>query len=81
MWATWDFDWQTWGWVGFIVYFAVWETVTGFSEREQLTHHLQAVFHAAPVTWYIAAGLWLWMGPHFLWPGLERWWFTLVGRI
>lgn len=77
---SWDFDWQTWGWVGFILYFAVWEAVTAWAgPDEMLTDHLRDVFHSAPITWYVAFGIWLWMGPHFLWPGLEKWWATLTG--
>lgn len=39
---------------------------------EMVTDHWRPVFHAAPVTWWIALGLWLWLGPHFLWPAAEE---------
>lgn len=72
--SPWALDWQTIGWIVFIVFFIVWEAVTGYAgPNQQLTHHLREVFDIAPVTWWIATGLWLWMGPHFLAPSLETW--------
>lgn len=73
-WNTWDIDHETVGWIIFIIYFAVWEAYTASRPgQEMLTDHLRPVFHAAPVTWFIVFGLWLWLGIHFLSPALEQW--------
>lgn len=72
-WRTWDLDLWTLGWIFFIVFFFVWEYLSStYGGQEMLTDHLRPMFHAAPVTWYMAVGLWLWMGPHFLFPELEQ---------
>lgn len=73
LWAPWDWDYTTIGWAIFMVYFIVWEAYTGFQhEREMLTDHLRPIFHMAPITWWLAFGLWLWLGVHFLAPSWER---------
>lgn len=70
-WDVWKLDHETWGWIIFMVYFAVWESYT--RGGEQLTNHLRPIFHTAPITWWMAFGLWLWFFPHFLAPALETW--------
>jgi len=73
LWSSWDWDYTTVGWAIFILYFIVWEAYTGIRhENEMLTDHLRPIFHAAPITWWLAFGLWLWLGVHFLAPSWER---------
>ena len=79
-WSAWRLDWFTWGWIIWLLFFMVWEglavrlDVTG-----TLTYHLRPVFHAAPVTWYVGVAVWLWLGPHFFYPGFERMFHRLLG--
>ncbi len=70
-WAAWRLDWQTWGWIAFIAYFFVWETIT--QGGQQLTNHLRPVFLSVPFIWFVALGVWLWLGIHLLAPTLEEW--------
>ena len=79
-WKSWDLDIWTVGWACFLLFFFVWEYLSGrFGDgREMLTDHLRPVFDSAPVTWYMAMGLWLWLGPHFLFPSLERKIFEVI---
>ncbi len=72
-WASWDLDWQTGGWIVFLLYFPVWEAITGFSVQEQLTHHLRPLFLSIPVLWFVGFGLWLWLGIHMFAPTVEEW--------
>ncbi len=72
-WSSWDLDWQTWGWILWIGFFLVWETVTGFTSKEQLTHHLRPLILSAPVVWFLVFGLWMWIGIHMLMPTFEAW--------
>lgn len=79
--APWDWDHMTVGWVVFMVYFFVWEAYTGLAhQREMLTDHLRPIFHAAPITWWLSFGLWLWLGVHFLAPSWERGILDLLWR-
>lgn len=73
LWKSWDWDYTTVGWIIFIIYFVAWEAYTGIRyEGEMLTDHLRPIFHAAPITWWLTFGLWLWLGVHFLAPSWER---------
>lgn len=73
-WSTWDLDMWTVGWLAWILFFAVWETLSSFSEdAEMLTNHLRPIFLSMPLTWFLTAGLWLWLGFHMLAPVLEDW--------
>lgn len=77
-WSAWELDWLT-IWVSlWFLQFALIE-VFGASSDNMVTDHLRPVFHAAPVTWYLALGTWLWLGPHFLFPALEQRIQSIVG--
>lgn len=81
-WNAWKLDLDTWGWIAFILFFAIWETFTGIrGNRNQLTHHFREMIDVAPITWWLGFGVWLWMGPHFLFPALERWIHSLVTKM
>ncbi len=69
-WSAWDFDWLTIWIVLWIVQFALIEWF-GAGKGEMVTDHLRPIFHAAPLTWWIAFGVWMWLGPHMLWPSAE----------
>lgn len=69
-WSTWDFDWYTVFVLLWFLQFAVIEFI-GRNNNEMVTDHLRPIFHAAPITWWIALGVWLWLGPHMLFPALE----------
>jgi hypothetical protein len=72
-WSAWDLDHLTWGWIAWIVFFVGWETYSlVVHPGQELTAHLRPLFNAAPVTWFLAFGLWLWIGIHFLSPALEH---------
>lgn len=63
-----------------MAFFFIWEALSRiYGGQEMLTDHLRPIFHAAPVTWYLAFGLWLWVGPHFLFPAFERSFAVWVG--
>jgi hypothetical protein len=72
-WRAWEWDIITAGWVAWIVYFAVWETISLRlnGDVHPLTAHLRPVFLSAPVIWWIFLGLWLWLGIHMLAPAWE----------
>jgi hypothetical protein len=77
-------DWSAWGWDAFTAAWVIWMAaflVIEFAALwlrpgQELTAHLRPVFHAYPITWFLALGLWLWLGVHFLWPSLERFWHS-----
>ena len=72
-WDAWRLDHLTWGWIAWVVFFLVWETYALVRHPgEELTAHLRPLFLNAPITWYLAFGLWLWLGVHFLAPRIER---------
>ena len=74
-WRAWSFDGPTVAWTVWIVYFLVleaWAVVTT-QPQHTLTHHLRPLFTEHPLTWFLALGLWLWIGVHFLAPPVERW--------
>lgn len=71
-WAAWQLDHLTWGWIGWIAFFAVWETYSlVWHPGQELTAHLRPVFLEHPLTWWLAFGTWLWLGFHFLAPAWE----------
>jgi hypothetical protein len=81
-WSTWKLDWGTIGWIFWIVFFVVWETLTLLAkDNQELTEHLRPVFLFAPVTWFMALGAWLWLGIHLLWPALELYIQGRVGKL
>ena len=72
-WSAWRLDHLTWGWIAWIAFFVVWETYTIlWHPGEELTAHLRPVFLTHPLLWFLAFGLWVWLGVHFLWPAGER---------
>lgn len=82
-WTAWDLDVWTWGWIAWLVFFPVWETLSGKyanleGDFEMLTNHLRPIFLNVPVVWWISLGLWLWLGVHLLAPTVESWVFQAV---
>jgi hypothetical protein len=78
-WTVWQLDWPTvWVYAMGLQFFA-YEYLTSYvspieSWRGQMvTDHLRPLFGAAPLTLYVAFGVWLWLGPHLLAPALEAW--------
>jgi len=77
--STWE-AWTTWDtptilWLGWIVWFFAlesWAIFTGLPQHT-LTWHLRPFLLNHPLTWFMAFGLWLWLGIHFLAPSLEQW--------
>ena len=79
-WSAWRLDHLTVGWIVWIVFFVVWETYALVRHPgEELTAHLRPLFLEHPLTWFLALGLWLWLGVHFLAPVLERWLVDTAG--
>jgi hypothetical protein len=74
-WRAWTLDLPTWGWIGWIAYFALLEGWAILADRpvHTLTFHLRPLFLETPVTWWLTLGLWLWLGVHMLAPTLEAW--------
>lgn len=72
-WRAWGWDWTTAAWLAWIAVFVVLESYTLVQGRgEELTAHLRPVFLEHPLTWFVTAGVWLWLGVHFLWPAGEK---------
>lgn len=66
-WTAWNLDVFTWGWIVWMLFFVVWETAGIIVGPENtLTWHLRPLFVNQPLTWFMAFGLWLWIGFHFL---------------
>lgn len=66
-WGVWELDAFTIGWIAWILFFVIWETITLIDgSNQELTEHLRPVFLSTPPTWFLAFGLWLWLGWHFL---------------
>jgi len=79
-WDTWQLDLFTWLWIVWIAWFAILETVTlATGSGNELTAHLRPLFLSMPLTWFLALGLWLWIGVHFLTPTIELWLSGAVG--
>lgn len=80
MWRAWAIDAHTIAWIGMLTWFAVWEGIA-LSHHEYLdtfTAHLRPIFISWPITWWMAIGLYVWMGVHLLVPSLETWLAELV---
>lgn len=76
-WSAWRWDWFTALWTLWIVAFFALETYTlAIRSHNELTAHLRPVIQFAPPVWFIALGLWLWLGFHFLVQGMD--WKALV---
>lgn len=72
-WAAWERDLWTWAWIVWIAAFVVLETWTLWRHPgQELTAHLRPLMLSHPLTWWLALGLWLWLGVHFLAPAWER---------
>ena len=72
-WDAWRLMPLTWAWIAWIVAFIVLETYALMEGRgQELTAHLRPVFLEHPLTWWLAAGAWVWLGLHFLAPAWER---------
>ena len=79
MWDVWRLDGPTWGWIAWIAAFLVLETWTILHRPgQELTAHLRPLFLSHPLTWWLALGLWLWVGVHLLAP---RWENALLGIV
>ena len=66
-WSAWRLDLFTWGWIVWILFFFVWESAALYARTgQELTEHLRPVFASQPVVWFLAVGLWLWLGVHLL---------------
>lgn len=71
-WSVWQLDVWTKGWLAWILFFIVWETLSlRAGTGQELTQHLRPIFLSVPVVWWLAFGLWLWVGVHFLAPAIE----------
>jgi hypothetical protein len=71
-WSVWELDGWTTGWLVWILFFVVWETLSlRAGTGQELTQHLRPVFLSAPVVWWVFFGLWLWIGVHLLAPAIE----------
>lgn len=80
-WSAWRLDPPTWAWIVWIAWFIGWETyglAAGYEDT--LTAHLRPLWLAQPLTWWLALGLWLWLGCHMLLPAGEAWLLDLVAR-
>lgn len=74
-WHAWRLDPPTALWIGWIGYFAILEGWAVVSDRpvHTLTFHLRPLFIEHPLSWWLALGLWGWLGVHMLAPTLEQW--------
>lgn len=70
-WSSWELDWLTVWILVWMIQFALIEWF-GARNHNMVTDHLRPIFHAAPITWWVALGVWLWLGPHMLWPAAEE---------
>lgn len=73
-WDAWQWDAPTVAWTLWIAWFFGWEAwavVTG-QAIHTFTWHLRPALLAHPLLWFLALGLWLWLGAHLLAPALER---------
>jgi hypothetical protein len=64
-----------WGWVLWIVWFVVLETLAVLDPKtgDTLTEHTRPLFHHHPLLWFLAAGFVGWIAVHFLFPSVEKW--------
>lgn len=71
-WAAWKMDWWTIAWIAWILAFFALETWTlANRSHNELTAHLRPLVQSAPPAWFLTFGLWLWLGQHFLWVGMD----------
>lgn len=69
-WSAWRLDGWTIAWLAWIVAFFALETVTLVTRsHNELTAHLRPLMQADPLTGFLALGIWLWLGYHFLLQG------------
>jgi hypothetical protein len=72
-WDVWKLDVWTVGWLAWLTFFVIWETLSlRAGTGQELTAHVRPVFLSVPVAWWLFLGLWLWLGVHFLAPAWER---------
>ena len=77
MWRAWTLDGFTWTWIVWIAVFIVvetWAILAG--SQHTLTFHLRPIMVAHPLAWFLAAGMWLWLGYHFLVEPFWAWWWA-----
>lgn len=80
-WHAWDWDLVTIQWVVLGLWFLALETYTlVWRPGQEATAHIRPLFLEHPLTWFLALGLWLWLGIHFLVPVAEAWLREVVGR-
>lgn len=80
-WRAWELDAVTWGWIAWLVWFLALESYALYARTgNELTEHLRPVFLTHSLTWFVALGLWLWIGVHLLAPRLEAWILDVVDR-
>lgn len=66
-WEVWGLDMFTIGWIAWMLFFFIWEIwalIVG--SNQELTEHLRPIFLSQSLAWFLAFGLWLWIGFHFL---------------
>lgn len=79
-WDAWRLDLFTWLWVAWFGFFVVVETLALMSGNQQeLTAHLRPLFINHSLLWFVALGIWGWLGVHLLAPAVESWLISLVG--
>ncbi len=77
-WSSWHLDHLTWGWIVWAVFFIAWETYSlVWHPGQELTAHLRPLFVSHSLTWFLVAGLWLWLGFHFLVEPFNRWFWSV----
>lgn len=71
-WQAWHWDTPTLLWTLWLAWFLVQETVALYTPLpvDTLTAHLRPALVGHPLTWFLALGLWLWLGWHFLVEGV-----------
>lgn len=71
-WQAWQADAATVAWSVWLAWFVVVETWAILTPvpMDTLTAHLRPWFAAHPLLWFLALGLWLWVGFHFLVEGV-----------
>lgn len=71
-WSAWGWDKFTAAWTLWLVAFVILEALAlWLRPGQELTAHLRPVFLAHPLTWFVAFGMWMWLGVHFLAPSFE----------
>ena len=65
-------------WAGLFIVLETAAIILGY--RYTLTSHLRPIILSWPIIWFIMLGVWLWLGLHFMAPGLEKWLADVVMR-